>query len=905
MSRAPLPPLKYAELAKALLADVERLVPLWLPGGVYNKHSKEYECGSLSGGTGKSCLVNYETGKWKDFATGEAGGDLLMLYAEIHGLSQSKAAVQVAREESLEDVVGLVMPAPAGSPPPAPKPPRPAPPPSPKPEKESEKWETISPAPAHHTVPSFKHPAKERSKDRIDHTARYQVGESLYGFVVRFIDSQGDKVTIPYTYARSLRDGTETWKWRFWADPRPLYFPSGQAPNGRTVVLVEGERKADCLQTLLDAGAPEIYCVASWPGGANAWQKAAWAWLAGCTVIEWPDCDSLREKLTRAEQQQVADDATARAVLEQSKPFMAYKEQPGMKAMLGIGALLRDTHGCTVQLLPVDQPGVKPSGWDCRDAIETDGWDFERVMQYFGTARALLADVSAPAPAGGGGGKGGVAGGAGGTGAGGGDGPSGGDEDGDEFARYLAFVAEQIGVDVFKLKPSRKTIVAALRKAPELVGCVGYDQLRDGPATRKAWPWRDEPGQLADVDHLRLGDYLERVYKIKSPTEADLTTAINIVADENPFHPIQEWLKAQQWDGTPRLEKWLIHVLGHDPEALKPKFKRYLELVGRYILLGLVARAMQPGIKFDYSVVLEGITGKGKSTLVETLVGAEHFSDTHFDIGGGKDGMEQLAGLWAYELSEMTAFRRADSEAVKQFFSTKTDRYRGAYGKYVKAHPRQVVIWCTTNKKKYLYDLTGNRRFWPVWVERRLKIAWVEKWRGQLFAEALKLFRAGEPIFPSEQEEADYFVPEQEKRVVETGVQSRLYDLLTREGVQGDKVKGPATISMHTTFVTVADLVIALGADPGKSSSPLETQIRDWLTKYGWESKREGGGQRRWGYRSPEVWPPEIPPDEDDDDAPRGAPVPGPGPDAPAPAGGGEEQPGAAAAFGDGDYAPF
>ena len=61
-------------------------------------------------------------------------------------------------------------------------------------------------------------------------------------------------------------------------------------------------------------------------------------------------------------------------------------------------------------------------------------------------------------------------------------------------------------------------------------------------------------------------------------------------------------------------------------------------------------------------------------------------------VGSGKDGMEQLAGIWAYELSEMTAFRRTDSESVKQFFSTKIDRFRGAYGKYVRAHPRQVVI---------------------------------------------------------------------------------------------------------------------------------------------------------------------------------------------------------------------
>lgn len=761
------------------------------------------------------------------------------------------------------------------------------------------------PVPSNAAKPTFKH--YDRKPETLEHTATYQVGDVLHGYVARFLTSTGGKDTLPYTWCLSARDGACKWHWRQWDEPRPLYLPGHRLPDGRTVVLVEGERKAEALQALLDAGAPGVYCVASWPGGCKVWSKADWSWLKGHTVILWPDCDAKREKLTAAERA-ATPDKLAQQLLQQGKPLLPEAKQPGMLAMLGIGALLRDEQACTVQLLPIPAPGAVADGWDCRDAIEADGWDFARVQAFFGQARGLLAAVAAPPAAAGGGGGKKIDSPVGTGGAGNGGGGGGGDEDGDEFAEHLAFIAGQLKVKVFELQPNRKMIVAALRKAPDLVGCLGYDKLRDGPATRKPWPWRDEAGQVQDQDDLRLGDYIEQTYKVKSPSRAALSEAIETVADENPFHPIQEWLKGLEWDNTPRLEKWLIHVLGHDPKALaaKPKFKRYLELVGRYIMLGHVARAMEPGAKFDYSVVLEGLTGKGKSTLVQALVGKDYFSDTHFDIGAGKDGMEQLAGLWGYELSEMTAFRRADSEAVKQFFSTTTDRYRGAYGKYVKPHPRQVVIWCTTNKKKYLYDLTGNRRFWPVWVERRLKIDWIHKWRGQLFAEAMVLYLKGAQIFPSEEEEELYFVPQQEKRVVETGIQSRLYDLLTRPGAASADARGAASICQHTTFVTVAELVIALGTDPGKSSSPLETQVRDWLVKYGWDSKREGGGQRRWGYRQPKVWPPVIPPDEDDDDdnAPADAPAPGPGP-APVPSGGDGEWPGAAPSPGGGDYDPI
>ena len=58
--------------------------------------------------------------------------------------------------------------------------------------------------------------------------------------------------------------------------------------------------------------------------------------------------------------------------------------------MRGIGALLRDAHGCTVSLLPVEQPGVLPDGWDCKDAIEADGWTYEQVQAFLARAVALV-----------------------------------------------------------------------------------------------------------------------------------------------------------------------------------------------------------------------------------------------------------------------------------------------------------------------------------------------------------------------------------------------------------------------------------------------------------------------------------------------------------------------------------
>jgi putative DNA primase/helicase len=895
--RAPLPPIQFEALAEALLARAEHIVPNWLPGGV--KRGPEWVCGSVRGEPGGSCCVNLTTGRWGDFNDGSQGGDLVSLYAEIHGLTMGKAAVQVARDEGLEDVAGVQASMSHV------KPDRPTPPPAaPKAPRIDEGWKTVRPVPAGVPAVNFRHQFREE-KD-IEHTAEYRHGADLHGYVVRFRTSDGGKDTLPRTWCLSARDGAAKWHWKQFDDPRPLYFPGHALPDGRTVILVEGEKKGDALQALLDAGAPRTYCVASWPGGCKAWEKADWSPLAGCSVILWPDCDSKREPVPRAVQTAVLAQAmeqlnkiggeitdndrkrvgdAALELVARQKPFLPADKQPGMKAMLNIGAHLRDAHACNVQMLPLPPVGTAVDGWDCGDAIATDGWDFDAVLSFFAQAHALVAGAEkAPAPSSG-------------AAAGGGDEPPGeknfdpladAGQDDDAFQNHLDFLCDQLKCKPYELGVNRKLLIAALRKAPALVDCLGFNELTGAPSTVVPWPWRKVAGPMADSDDLRLGDWLCSEYKLKAASRAALAEAIDTVADGRRFHPIRDMLRTAVWDGKPRLEGWLIHVLGIDPKTLDnpppgiPKGRRrFLELMGKYLLMGLVARVMDPGVKFDYSPVFEGVPGVGKSTLVKELVGAEFFSDTHFDIGNGKEGMEQLEGLWAYELSEMTAFKRADSEQVKQFFSSTVDRYRGAYGRFVQNHPRQCVIFCTTNKRQYLYDLTGNRRFWPVWIGQQINIEWLRERRRQLFAEAYAAYTAGDRIYPTKDEEVAHFYPEQELRLVETTVQARLYELLTREGSFNSEGRATEVISLLTKFVTLPMLVTALGADAAKSTSLLEQQIRGWLESNGWTLGRESVGQRRRGYFQPEKWPAD---DDKPNPAPDAAPPHQPPPPAPSPA---------------------
>lgn len=254
----------------------------------------------------------------------------------------------------------------------------------------TETWFNLSPVPPNAPPANFKH--FHYSDADIEHKAEYRVDSRLYGYVVRFRKSDGQKMPLPLTLCVSSRDGGAAWKWKTWVEPRPLYLPGHTLPslNERVpVILVEGEKKAAELHAVLTAGAPGRYIVASWPGGCQAWRHADWAWLYGCTVIAWPDCDAKRDLLTPAERKAFGDDIVGRDAAAAAKPLKPAHRQPGYVAMNEICSLLQSMQACKTFMLPIPAPGAVVDGWDCADAI-VEGWDFGRFEAFFGSAAATV-----------------------------------------------------------------------------------------------------------------------------------------------------------------------------------------------------------------------------------------------------------------------------------------------------------------------------------------------------------------------------------------------------------------------------------------------------------------------------------------------------------------------------------
>lgn len=88
---------------RAALAALPSLVARWLPSG--RCEGREYVARNPTRADQRpgSFRVNLVTGRWADFATGDAGGDPIALAAYLFSLSQAEAARNVATMLGLED----------------------------------------------------------------------------------------------------------------------------------------------------------------------------------------------------------------------------------------------------------------------------------------------------------------------------------------------------------------------------------------------------------------------------------------------------------------------------------------------------------------------------------------------------------------------------------------------------------------------------------------------------------------------------------------------------------------------------------------------------------------------------------------------------------------------------------
>lgn len=678
-----MPRLDFAAVNAAALAGLPGLLAQWFPAG--RTEGREYCVGSLHGEAGDSLKINTESGAWKDFATGEAGGDPIALYAAIHRLSQPDAARQLGEMLGLET---RDEPAPAG---PAVR----------------AKWDAAPAAPAGAPVPDFRH-FKHGTPART-WTYMGAAGE-LLGYIARFNLEGGGKEILPLAWAicteagydgvnragkpagKFWRQGDGAWRWLSFPKPRPLYrLDVLAAKPAANVVVVEGEKAADAAQGLFP-----MAVATTWPGGAQAVKYADWSPLRGRKVLLWPDWDRHADP---------------------SGDMLPPHEQPGLSAMLAIAATL-ERIGCQVRIAWAADVATS-DGWDAADAA-AEGWTPSRAVAWLPTAlRTPAACLPAPDPT---------------------ESPLP-DRADDGEPPETNWREELLWKDESNSKldsKSLRNVMLFLEHHPDVAGTFAFCEFSNEPRIAKKPFWDRSkdwtPRKAADYDAVEAVKWLEG-FGLR-PYPAQTKQAILAISRYKTVHPVREYLDGlPAWDGVGRLDQWLTYYFG----VLDTPYAR---VVGRRWLISAIARIYNPGCKVEGTLILEGRQGLLKSTACSVLTGKQWFTDELPDLRS-KDSAIHLHGRWVVEIAELKSIQGATVETVKSFLTRTVDRYRPLYAAGPVDVPRQTVFVGTTNLDAYLQDDTGARRFWPVECHS-IDLNALERDRDQIWAEARRAYKAGE-----------------------------------------------------------------------------------------------------------------------------------------------------------------
>lgn len=224
------------------------------------------------------------------------------------------------------------------------------------------------------------------------------------------------------------------------------------------------------------------------------------------------------------------------------------------------------------------------------------------------------------------------------------------------------------------------------------------------------------------------------------PTYAFFEKVLTNTAFNNAFHPVKQYLDGLEWDGKPRIDRWLVDYAGAEDTE-------YVRTVSRIFLVAGVRRIRKPGAKYDEMLVLESKQGFEKSSALRALCPRDDWFSDDLPLNvDAKQIIEGTLGKWIIEASDLAGKRKTEIEALKAMLSRQVDGpARMAYAHFPVERPRHFILVGSTNAQTYLTDSTGGRRFWPIAVGR-FDVERIKADRDQLWAEACAAEAKGESI---------------------------------------------------------------------------------------------------------------------------------------------------------------
>ena len=242
------------------------------------------------------------------------------------------------------------------------------------------------------------------------------------------------------------------------------------------------------------------------------------------------------------------------------------------------------------------------------------------------------------------------------------------EEKNEKFNNEIEFIYESL--EKRKDGTPRQTIsnaITVLENDPEFKDSIKRNELSCQTDIVMEMDWRRRSKSFTDTDFNNILLRMEKRYGITR--DKNVKRAIDIVSNNNHYHPIVEKLESLKWDGVARVRHLLPRYLGTEESD-------YVYEATRIMMMGAVERVFNPGCKFEYMVCLVGGQGAGKSSFLRFLtMDNEWFSDDLRKLDD-ENVFRKIQGHWIIEMSEMIATANVKGiEDIKSFISRAKETY--------------------------------------------------------------------------------------------------------------------------------------------------------------------------------------------------------------------------------------
>jgi len=234
-------------------------------------------------------------------------------------------------------------------------------------------------------------------------------------------------------------------------------------------------------------------------------------------------------------------------------------------------------------------------------------------------------------------------------------------------------------------------------------------------------------------------DYIVTNYKeiYKYCTADYVASVIRLLADRHRYNPVSEKIKPYKKyadDGNDYIKEIATDILNLDESDTLS-----LTYIHKFMMqvMAMIENDDHNPWGADGMLVLVNSQGTGKSLLAQRMALGFHSEINFSNYMDETDLYSKINGALINEFSELEhSLKPKYVELMKKIIVTPHDTYRVKFGRQMNTYPRKSCFIGTCNTQNFLYDLTGNRRFWCIKAEKPFNIERLSNYDDDIFLKA-------------------------------------------------------------------------------------------------------------------------------------------------------------------------